>query len=80
MTAQEAAGKVLDKILGMVKTPRRIAVFVGKDRSSVQMTKPNTDVFEKAIEVRRKDFCGVYDEGATTEMIAEDLAYAGFRP
>lgn len=79
MTEQEAAEKVIDKILGMAKPPRIIGVFVGKERNTIQMTRPDTEVFSKAIDVRRHDFCGVYDERATAEMIIDDLRYAGFK-
>ena len=80
MTEQEAAEKVVDKVIGLSKHPRQIGVFVGKERNTIQMTRPHTDVFEKAIKVRCDDFCGVYDERATVEMIVEDLRYAGFHP
>ena len=80
MTEQDAVEKVIDKIIGLTKPPRQIAVFVGKEKSSIQMTRPDTDVFAKAIALRLKDFCGVYDDRATPAMIVEDLRYAGFQP
>ena len=80
MTEKEAAQKVIDKILGIVKPPRVIAVFVGKDRNSIQMTRPDSDVYQKAIFMRLNDFCGVYNADVTEDMIIDDLRYAGFQP
>ena len=78
MTRAEAAEKVVDKLLGMAKVPRLIAVFVGKDKTSIQMTRPETEVFAKAFAVRRNDFVGIYNDAALTSWIDDDLAYAGF--
>lgn len=79
MTEREAAGLVIDKVLGMSKSPRRIAVFVGKNKNTIQMTRPDTEVFAKAIALRLHDFCAVYDDFATEQMIIDDLRYAGFQ-
>ena len=78
MTEQEAAQKIIDKILNMTNPPRCIGVFVGKEKNTINMTRPNSEVFSKAIRMRLNDFCGVYDERATVEMITEDLRYSRF--
>lgn len=78
MTATEAANKVLDKLMTSTVQGAMFGVFV-KDKTSIQMTKPNTEVFAKAIEVRRKDFAGVYDINVPLEWVIEDLRYCGMK-
>ena len=76
MTSSEVADQLIDKLVGSRISSYQLAVFV-KDGTSVNYTKPTTDLFAKAMRLRKHDFAGVYDRRATKEMIVEDLLYAG---
>ena len=76
MNAKEAALKVFSKLENMSVKGGLIAVFV-KHGTDVQMTKPTSELFEKAIAVRLKDFAGVYNYDAKISWIEDDLIYCG---
>lgn len=78
MTANEAADKIIDKLVG-ASTLLNLAVFVSPDRKSINMTKPTTEVFAKAQALRGDDLAGVYDYDTRREWIVADLKLMGMR-
>lgn len=69
------AGEVIDKVCGYSKQPARVAVFRGKNGKAIQMTRLDSAVFEKAFDVRKDDFVGIYTPDATVQMIVDDLEF-----
>ena len=79
MSLDALAGQVIDKVLGLTKTPYRIAVFKGRSGAAIQMTRPDSDVFAKAHAARPHDLIGIYNQQATREMIVDDLKCVGLQ-
>ena len=79
MNAQEAAQKVLDKLMDSSILDPKFGVFV-KNRNTVQLVRPSTDVFDKLLRERPNDFAGVYNVRASKQIIVSDLIDAGMQP
>ena len=76
MNAHEAANQVFRKLESMNIKGGNIAVFI-KGMTEVQMTKPSSELFAKAVAMRPNDFAGVYNYDAEISWIADDLIYCG---